>query len=90
MQDSISLGTSKLERDAQGFPRFKDTTADLRYVDKAITREDADKSTISTFMNADKELQFKIIDQQTNPENYSFLEERAKIIKMMKKTHGKE
>ena len=87
-EDSITRGESKLIRDKNGFPVFENTSADLRYVDKAISREDADKATIACFMNCverDRKMAWQIIDQQLNPKDYVYTEERVVATKVKKK-----
>jgi hypothetical protein len=79
MEDSISLRTSKLIRDKDGYPVFLDTKADLRYVDKSMTIEEANKNVINCFMNCaetNKELAWKIIDQRLDPMKYAYVGKR--------------
>lgn len=84
MEDSISRGESKLIRDKDGYPVFPNTTADLKYVNKAIKKEEADITSSATFMNAMKTnpaLAFKIIDQQLSPEKYVYTGKRVELKK---------
>jgi len=58
---------SKLIIGTDGYPRFPDTTADLRWVDKAIPVEEILKTTASPFlgcMKSDPELAAKILDRK--------------------------
>lgn len=75
LNDSIEKKTSKLVRNKDGYPVFPDTTADLRYVDKAISREDADDATSATFMQLiekNRKLAWTIIDQHLDPMKYEY------------------
>lgn len=56
---------SKLVIGTDGFPRFPDTTADLRWVDKAITIEEILNTTATPFLSLAKKdpaLATKILD----------------------------
>jgi hypothetical protein len=58
---------SKLIQDEKGFWKFPDTTADLRWVDKAIPVEEILKTTATPFiacMKSDPELAAKILDNK--------------------------
>lgn len=66
---------SKLILDSNGWPVFPGTTADLRYVDKAIKREEADITSSSCFLELirkNKDMALKILMNYIDPMTNKF------------------